>query len=236
MVGEQREGQDIVGRIEKPAASHARNEWILEDLRSRNREILDKEQMRNRLFTFTLFALGATVGFLVQSDIMLHIEWMIFGGFGLAMFFGFLGTMSLYFGFFEVVASKYIRSELVPRARHCLGQSLIAPYDWEDYLHKQRKKSPVTMLAYHISEVALFVLPFVGSVAFAVYGLIKYYGRGLKPVLEWIIWSYVASFAVVLGWLVFAAILTTLKMKIAYGEMRFQKHKVRKKSNREPNA
>ena len=213
MVGEQREGQDIVGRIERPTGSHALNEWILEDLRSRNREILDKEQMRNRLSTFTLFALGGTVGFLVQSDIMSQIEWMIFGGFGLAVFFGFLGNMNLFHAFFEVVNSNYIRFNLVPRALECLGEPTIAPYGWEQYLWGQKKESPLTMSAYYVSELAFFfVLPSLGFVALAAYGLYKYYGCGSELVPGAVIWPCAAFFAVVLGWLVFVAIGTIRKM------------------------
>lgn len=170
MVGEQREGQDIVGRIEKPTGSHALNEWILEDLRSRNREVLDKERARTRLSTFALLAFGAAAAFLVQSRPELSPVWEILGSFGLAVFFGFLGHMNLYFAFFEVVTSDYIRFDVLPRARQCLGQPPIELYGWEEYLWERRKQFPWTMSAFYISEGALFVLP---SLAFVSYGFYR---------------------------------------------------------------
>ena len=203
MVGEQRKGQDIVGRIEEPTGSNALNEWILEDLRSRNREVLDKERMRSRLSTFTLFASGAAVAFLVQSNGKLPLNLEILGSLMLAVLFGFLGHMSLYFVFFAVVSSNYIRFDLLPRARQCLGEPSIEPYGWEEYLWQQRKASSLPMSAYYLSEVAFFVLP---SLGFASYGF--YQLRHLET-LSGIVIGPCAVLMVVLAWLLFIAIRTS---------------------------
>lgn len=210
MVGEQREGQDIVGRIEEPTGSNALNEWILEDLRSRNREILDKEQARSRLSTFTLLASGAAVSFLVHSNGGLPLNLEILGSLALAVLFGFLGHMSLYFTFFAVVTSDYIRFDLLPRARQCLGKPSIEPYNWEEYLWQKRKESSLPMLAYYLSEGAFFVLPCLG---FASYG---FYRFSCLDKFSGIATAACVMVGLVLLWLALMGIYTS--WKIAPGE------------------
>ena len=193
------------------------NEWILEDLRSRNAEILVKERTRSHLSTFALVVLGAAVAFLAQDSSPLSVEWVLVGSFGLAAFFGFLGHLALYLAFFQVITSDYIRFDVLPRARRLLRSPRVALYGWEEYLWSQRRKSWLTMSAYFISEGALFVLPALGFVAYGSHLL-----RGNVRSLSKPGFAAFAVLVLVLIWLLMAGIRTT--WVIVHSDRRFRKH------------
>lgn len=140
---------------------------------------------------------------------------MVVGSLGLSVFFGFLGHLSLYLAFFQVITSDYIRFDILPRARRCLEDTSITPYGWEEYLWEQRKDSWLMMSAYFISEGALFVLP---SLAFASYGFWRLRAlHGLSgPGI-----AACAVFTALLAWLAFAGIRTA--WAVMHSERRFRK-------------
>lgn len=181
-------------------------QWLIEDLRARNAEIIEKDKQRLQLANFGLLVLAGIFGLMAQNPDALNFEWGPPIALGVAVFFAFLGHQALYSALFSVVSSSYIRDDLLPRIEATLHDETILPYGWENYLWNVRRSSPVAMSALFVSEGGVFALP---SFGFTAYGFKMLFGLQLRSAPARIVfWVLVVA----LGWLAFAACHTAWRL------------------------
>lgn len=182
------------------------SQWLLEELRARNAEIIEKDKVRLNLASLCLIVLGAFIGLLAQNPGVLAFEWGPVILLGIAAFFAFIGHQALYSALFSVISSNYIRDSIQPRIAVLQRDSGAQLYGWERYLWSQRQHLPVAMSALFISEGGVFALPSFAFTAYALYLLLHLHTRSVAPL------AVCAVMLLFLAWLLFAAVHTAWKL------------------------
>jgi hypothetical protein len=148
-------------------------EWIVEELRARNNEILVTQGSLDRLVHFTLVLLGATLVFLGSSTYRGAGDWAPSIFFGATTLFASLACRFLFYLWMDGTISHYIQHRLVPRLEGIYTNSGDPIYGWEEYIWKQ-KRARFLQFAGPFTEVGVFALPVCGFLGYGILKLINW--------------------------------------------------------------
>lgn len=148
-------------------------EWIAEELRARNNQILATHRSFDQLFHFTLLLLAAVLIFLGSSTYRGAGDWIPSVFFASTLLFASLGSRYLYYLLMDGVMSKYIQERLVPRLGEIYTNSDALMYEWEEYIGNQRR-SIFWYLASPFVDMGVFALPTLGFFGCGVFKLTRF--------------------------------------------------------------
>jgi len=152
-----------------------KEDWLFEDLKARNKDILQSRELHQRLTSFALLVLGSFIGFLSSPVYAKLSGWEAPVVFGLGLFFTILGHKALGVYFVSTFASDYIVNSILVRLSEiyegCEGQEL---YGWEHYRTAKGQKFKASYVATAIGSAGPFLVPAMG---FFLYGSLKLFSK-----------------------------------------------------------
>lgn len=144
-------------------------DWVLEEIRARNRQIVALEQTRHSFINYALLllaAIGAFLGTTLLESIgdFEPVVLLLVG-----MFFGVLALRYLSYNRATSVMSTYIQTRLLPRLEALYGEGGARLYEWETYIREFRKREG-SFMEEVFGGMGVFIIP---GLAFFVMGSYK---------------------------------------------------------------